>query len=39
MKLVKIGGYVMIFFGVALFFDWMTMITSLLAEWTGFYGF
>lgn len=39
MKLVKIGGYVMIFFGVALFFDWMTKLTSLLAEWTGFYGF
>lgn len=38
-KLVNIGGYVMIFFGVALFFDWMTKITSFLAEWTGFYGF
>ncbi len=39
MKLVKIGGYIMVFFGVALFFDWMTKLTSLLAEWTGFYGF
>lgn len=39
MKLVKIGGYVMVFFGVALFFDWMTKLTSFLAEWTGFYGF
>lgn len=39
MKLVKIGGYIMIIFGVALFFDWMTKLTSLLAEWTGFYGF
>jgi len=39
MKLVKIGGYIMIAFGVALFFDWMTKLTSLLAEWTGFYGF
>jgi len=38
-KIMKIGGYIMIFFGVALFFDWMTKITSLLAEWTGFYGF
>lgn len=39
MKLVKIGGYIMVFFGIALFFDWMTKLTSLLAEWTGFYGF
>ena len=39
MKLVKVGGYVMIFFGVALFFDWMTKLTSLLAAWTGFTGF
>ncbi len=38
-KIVKIGGYIMILFGVALFFDWMTKLTSLLAEWTGFYGF
>lgn len=38
-KIVKIGGYVMIFFGVALFFDWMTDVTSLLANWFGFYGF
>src|SRR5699024_8384376 len=30
-KLVKIGGYVMIFMGIALFFDWMTKLTSLLA--------
>ncbi len=26
----------MVFFGIALFFDWMTKITSLVAEWTGF---
>lgn len=39
MKIVKVGGYVMVFFGIALFFDWMTKLTSLLAEWTGFYGF
>lgn len=38
-KLVKIGGYIMIFFGIVLFFDWMTKFTSFLAEWTGFYGF
>jgi len=39
LKLVKIGGYIMIFFGVALFFDWMTKVTSFLAEWVGFFGF
>lgn len=39
MKLVKAGGYIMILFGVALFFNWMTKLTSLIAEWTGFYGF
>jgi cytochrome c-type biogenesis protein len=39
LKLVKIGGYVMIFMGVALFFDWMTKLTSFLAGWFGFYGF
>lgn len=38
-KLVKIGGYIMIVFGVALFFNWMAKLSSLLAEWTGFYGF
>lgn len=38
-RLVKVGGYVMVVFGVALFFDWMTKLTSFLAEWTGFYGF
>src|SRR5699024_9926696 len=37
--LVKIGGYIMILFGIALFFDWMTKLTSFLADWTGFYGF
>lgn len=39
MKLVKVGGYVMIVFGVALFFNWMTKLTSLLSEWAGFSGF
>src|SRR5699024_582482 len=38
-KLVKVGGYIMVFFGISLFFDWMTKITSLLAAWTGFQGF
>ncbi|PAV29377.1 cytochrome C biogenesis protein CcdA [Virgibacillus profundi] len=39
LKLVKIGGYVMIFMGIALFFDWMTDLTSFLAGWFGFKGF
>lgn len=38
-KLVKIGGYIMIVVGVALFFDWMTKLTSFLASLFGFYGF
>lgn len=38
-KIVKVGGYVMIFFGIALFFDWMTDVTAYLANWFGFYGF
>jgi len=39
LKLVKIGGYIMIVVGVALFFDWMTKLTSYLASLFGFYGF
>lgn len=39
MKFVQIGGYIMIFVGVALFFDWMTKVTSFLADWVGFLGF
>ena len=38
-KLVKIGGYIMILVGIALFFDWMTKLTSYLASLFGFYGF
>lgn len=38
-RLVKIGGYIMIFMGVALFFDWMTKLTAFLAGWFGFFGF
>mgnify|MGYP001379960447 CR=1 FL=1 len=38
-KIVKIGGYVMVFFGIALFFDWMTDLTAYLANWFGFSGF
>ncbi|GGK04965.1 cytochrome C biogenesis protein CcdA [Lentibacillus kapialis] len=38
-RLIKIGGYVMIFMGVALYFDWMTDLTSFLAGWFGFTGF
>ncbi|MEW9676154.1 cytochrome c biogenesis protein CcdA [Lentibacillus sp. L22] len=37
--LVKIGGYIMIFMGIALFFDLMTKLTSFLAGWFGFTGF
>lgn len=38
-KIMKAGGYVMILVGIALFFDWMTKLTSFLAGWFGFYGF
>lgn len=38
-RFVKIGGYIMIAFGIALFFDWMTKLTSFLASWFGFTGF
>ncbi|MFS0751716.1 cytochrome c biogenesis CcdA family protein [Oceanobacillus sp. 1P07AA] len=37
--LVKIGGWIMIFMGIALFFDWMTKLTSYLASLFGFSGF
>lgn len=38
-KLMKIGGYIMIFVGIALFFDWLTKLTSFLANWFGWFGF
>lgn len=38
-KLVKVGGYIMIALGIALFFDWMTKLTAFLAGWIGFNGF
>lgn len=38
-KIVKIGGYLMIFMGIALFFDWMSDLTSYLATLFGFTGF
>ncbi|QGH34644.1 cytochrome c biogenesis protein CcdA [Gracilibacillus salitolerans] len=38
-KLVKIGGYVMIFMGFFLFFDLMTKLTSFLAGFFNFQGF
>ncbi|ASK63439.1 cytochrome C biogenesis protein CcdA [Virgibacillus phasianinus] len=34
----KIGGYIMILMGIALFFDWMTDLTSFLAGMFGFTG-
>ena len=37
--IVKVGGYVMIFIGVALYFDWMTKLTSYLAGVFNFQGF
>ncbi|MFC4387544.1 cytochrome c biogenesis CcdA family protein [Gracilibacillus marinus] len=37
-KLVKIGGYIMIFMGFFLFFDLMTKLTSFLASVFGFKG-
>lgn len=38
-KIVKVGGYLMIFMGVALFFNWMGKLTAFLAGWIGFQGF
>lgn len=38
-KIMKIGGYIMIFVGVALFFDWVAKFTSFLAGWFGWFGF
>ncbi|MGD6842144.1 cytochrome c biogenesis CcdA family protein [Bacillus infantis] len=39
-KIMKIGGYVMIVMGVVLFFDWMTQIISIMtAMFGGFKGF
>ncbi|WP_193063956.1 cytochrome c biogenesis CcdA family protein [Oceanobacillus oncorhynchi] len=38
-RIIKVGGYIMIFMGIALFFDWMTKLTAFLAGWFGFSGF
>jgi cytochrome c-type biogenesis protein len=39
-KIVKIGGYIMIVMGIVLFFDWMTKIISILSPiFGGFTGF
>ncbi|GGF10299.1 cytochrome C biogenesis protein CcdA [Halobacillus andaensis] len=38
-RIVTIGGYIMIFMGIALYFDWMTRLTSYLAGLFGFQGF
>lgn len=38
-RIMKIGGYVMIFFGILLYFDKLTWITQYLIKWTGFQGF
>ena len=37
--IVKVCGYMMILLGIALFFDWMTKLTSFLAGFFNFYGF
>lgn len=40
LKIMKIGGYVMIVMGIVLFFDWMTQIISIMtAMFGGFKGF
>ncbi|ALX47869.1 cytochrome c biogenesis CcdA family protein [Lentibacillus amyloliquefaciens] len=38
-KLTKIGGYIMVFMGIALYFDWMADLTAFLAALFGFSGF
>lgn len=38
-KIMKVGGYTMILVGVALYFNWMTKLTSILANWFGWAGF
>lgn len=38
-KIMKIGGYIMILVGIALFFNWLTKLTSFLAGWFGWFGF
>ncbi|WP_082234108.1 cytochrome c biogenesis CcdA family protein [Halobacillus massiliensis] len=38
-SIVKAGGYIMIALGVALYFDWMTKLTSFLAGLFNFQGF
>ncbi|MFC4323337.1 cytochrome c biogenesis CcdA family protein [Litchfieldia salsa] len=40
LRIMKVGGYIMIFMGVVLFFDWMTKITVYLTSlYGGFTGF
>lgn len=38
-KVMKIGGYIMIVIGVALFFDWIAKLTKFLGSWIGWVGF
>ncbi|MCA1009331.1 cytochrome c biogenesis CcdA family protein [Halobacillus halophilus] len=37
--IVRVGGYIMIMMGIALYFDWMTALTSYLVGLFGFQGF
>ncbi|MGP4072157.1 cytochrome c biogenesis CcdA family protein [Piscibacillus sp. B03] len=39
LKITKIGGYILIVLGIALFFDWMKDLTLYLANFFGFTGF
>lgn len=39
LKIQKIGGFILIFLGIALFFDWLRIFTAYLADFFGFTGF
>ncbi|MGM8216234.1 cytochrome c biogenesis CcdA family protein [Bacillaceae bacterium W0354] len=39
LKIQRVGGYVLIFLGIALFFDWLRILTAYLANFFGFTGF
>ncbi|TFB23120.1 cytochrome c biogenesis protein CcdA [Filobacillus milosensis] len=38
-RITLVGGYILIFLGIALFFDWLKILTSYLANLFGFTGF
>lgn len=39
LKIQRIGGFILIFLGIALFFDWLRIFTAYLADFFGFTGF